>query len=299
MPLEAYVAEIDRLAAFLGASTPAAAEAMSSSLAPRWIVSAGGEQVAVDTRWLVEGLRAAEAPGTDWPHVRERLRRRLLALRMHAVDTSAGVASGSLHPSFRTTLASVLADPEFRAGAAPDWRERLQRRIGEWLQSLLRRIGFGEVEGRAAAMAFAWIAGIAALTGLGLWLARTLAAGPRAVSFGRAPGQGRRVPAREWAVRAKAALGEGNTREAVRCAYRAALRRMEDEGAWRLDESRTPREYLRMLEPHDSRRPAVKELTELFELAWYGNRVVDERGADRLFGSLERLGCLDPNERAI
>lgn len=298
LSLPTYIAELDRLATFLSNATPGEAEAISSSIAPRWLVDTGTARVAVDTRWLVAGLREATDSGNDWNAGRGRLRRRLLALRAHATEAAAA-APGSLHTSLRSAVDEVLAGPEFQQSAAARWREQLQQQFGEWVESLLGRIGVSGIAGRSLAVAFAWVAGIAALGGLGIWLARVLAAGSRAVSFGLSHGERRRLSAREWALRAGTALHDGDAREAVRCAYNAALRRMEEEGVWRLDQSRTPREYLRMLRPNDNRGPAVKELTELFEQVWYGNRGIDGADMTRVSGNLEKLGCLHPADRAI
>src|SRR3712207_7448718 len=44
-----------------------------------------------------------------------------------------------------------------------------------------------------------------------------------------------------------------------RCAYHAALCRMEEQGVWRVEDSRTPREYLRLLPPGDPRGPLRSE----------------------------------------
>ena len=85
----------------------------------------------------------------------------------------------------------------------------------------------------------------------------------------------------------------------MRCAYNGALRRLEDDGVWRIDQARTPREYVRMLPAGDTRGPALRELTALFEQVWYGNRAIDVDAAGRVGVSLESLGCLYPADRAI
>jgi hypothetical protein len=49
-------------------------------------------------------------------------------------------------------------------------------------------------------------------------------------------------------LRALAAARGGEARDAVRAAFNAALLRLEEEGVWRADESRTPREHLQLLD---------------------------------------------------
>ena len=87
------------------------------------------------------------------------------------------------------------------------------------------------------------------------------------------------------------AFGAGHRREGTRFAYNAAIRKVEEEGGWRIDETRTPREYLPLLRSNDSRRAPVKEVTEQFERVWYGNRAVSEEDIRSLKTNLEKLGC--------
>ena len=298
MTLAAYVAELDRLAEFLSTSTPAAAADLSGSIAPRWIVDTGSERIAVDTQWLVTGLREAADAASSWKTNRERLGRRLMEMRAHATE-AARRAPFPAHQSVRAAVQDVLTRPEFHQSATTHWRERLQQRFGAWIQSIADRLGIGDVGGRSLAIAFAWVAALSALGGLGIWLVRALAAGSRASSLGLTYSERRLLSAREWALRASAALRAGDAREAVRFAYTAALRRMEEQGVWRQDHSRTPREYLRMLRPDDGRGAAVRDLTELFEHVWYGNRAIDGGEAHRVRANLEKLGCLQPGDRAI
>lgn len=295
LSLAAYIAELDRLSALLASAAPADAERISAGIAPRWVVDTGTDRVDVDTRWLVGGLRDATVVGDAWDGNRRRLRRRLLEMRAHASEASASSARHAV----RAAVQDVLSREEFRQSAGARWREKLQQRFGEWIQSLASGLGLGGFGGRSLAIALAWIAAIAALAGLAVWLTRALVAGSRAVSFGLARSERDRLTAREWALRAIAALQAGDGRDGIRFAYNGALRRMEEQGAWRLDQSRTPREYLRMLRPGDGRGAAVTELTELFEQAWYGNRPIGADAPRRVSANLERLGCLEPGDRPI
>jgi Domain of unknown function (DUF4129) len=76
------------------------------------------------------------------------------------------------------------------------------------------------------------------------------------------------------------------------------LFRLEEQGVWRVDESRTPREYLSLLKPRDARYAALVDLTREFEQVWYAARPADSRGLlDRLEGS-GPFGCHAPSEPA-
>ena len=100
----------------------------------------------------------------------------------------------------------------------------------------------GRGAARGTALVFAWAAAIAALIGLGYWLARTIAEHPRGAPLSLGSAAAPRPRARDLALRALAAARLGHTRDAVRCAYGAALVRLEEQGVWRIDDARTPRE---------------------------------------------------------
>ena len=156
---------------------------------------------------------------------------------------------------------------------------------------MLARVGASGLASQQTAVVLAWIAAVAAFAGLAIWLARVLDKPRHAPGLGLARRMAPRVSAREWTARALAAFRAGDTREATRCAYNAGIRRVEEEGGWRIDHARTPREYLPLLRPNDSRRLPVEELTRRFEQAWYGNRTVSEADTRALFANLEKLGC--------
>lgn len=295
---DAYVARLDALASALASASPGEAERLSTGLSPRWIVETGGEPAVVDMRWLVASLREAPA-ASDWPAERERLGRRLGVLRTHALEAMAASTSDATRTALRATVDDVLKRPEFSSNAGSGWREQLQRLIVEWLDAMLRGLGMAGVDGRTVAIGLAWIAGLTALAGLGFWIARVLTAGSAVASPRFAPGRRETLSAEVWARRAMTALRNGDAREAVRCAYNGALRRLEEEGVWRLDRARTPREYLRLLEPGDERGEPVRYLADLFERVWYGNHVVGTGEHARVGATLERLGCLQAGGRAI
>jgi hypothetical protein len=108
-----------------------------------------------------------------------------------------------------------------------------------------------------------------------------------------------RPRAHDLALRALAHARAGDVREAVRVAYHAALIRVEEQGTWRLDDTRTPREYVRMLPAGDTRQAPLVDMTRRFEQIWYGNRAAGDEDAASVASDLEVLGCLRPGERAI
>ena len=293
------VAELDRLSVEVAAIGRAAdAPAAAARIPGVWRVLDGDERVDVSTRWLVAALEAAPAQPDAWTGTRVQLLRRLAGMR-DEVAAAGGATGAQTRVQARSAVEAILARREFQQSAASRWRERLQERIGKWFEDLWARLTGGRGTARSAALVFAWGAALAALIGLGFWLARTIADRPRGAALGLAGASTVRPRARELALRAVEAARLGHTRDAIRCAYAAALVRLEEQGVWHVDDARTPREYLPMLPTSDSRYSVMLDLTRRFEQLWYGNRAAADDDARRLTDHLEALGCLRPGERAI
>ena len=96
---------------------------------------------------------------------------------------------------------------------------------------------------------------------------------------------------RSWLADARTAAGNGNWREAIHYAYWAGISNLEESGAWIPDRARTPREYLRLISPNNSRRPVLHDLTKKFELTWYGQLNAQPADYDAVLLDLEKLGC--------
>lgn len=215
------------------------------------------------------------------------------------VESAGDAGRAEARGQARTAIETILAQREFQQTAAGKWRDRLQEQVGRWFEDLMGRFGGGRGTARNTALIFAWAAALAALIGLGFWAARTIAHRPRGAALDLDSSAATRPRARELALRAIAAARAGDTREAIRCAYGAALVRLEEQGVWRIDDARTPREYLPLLAATDGRHFAVVDLTRRFEQIWYGNHAADADDARRVADHLEALGCLRPGERAI
>ena len=294
----ANAADAPRLAERIAALLPGGDAPVAGKLPGGWRVFDGDEHVDVSARWLIAALMAAPSKPEAWPDTRAALVLRLTRLR-DEIAASGDVNGARARAEARAKVESVLARSEFQQGAASRWREQLQERIGKWFEDLWARLSGGRGTARGTALVFAWAAALAALIGLGFWLARTIADRPRGAALSLGAVAAVRPRARELALRALTAARLGQTRDAIRCAYGAALVRLEEQGVWRVDDARTPREYLPMLPPTDSRYSVMLDLTRRFEQLWYGNRPVADDDARRLTDHLEALGCLRPGERAI
>lgn len=187
----------------------------------------------------------------------------------------------------RAVLQDILAGREFARQTGPSLAQRLATRVRAWLLDLLRSLGIGETSGRWVATTLAW--GVTALALIGflvLVIGRRWRKGASMPPRPEIPGV--HQSSRDWVARAQQALAAGDAREAVRCAHMAVVLRFQEQGLWRLDEARTPREYVRLLSVSDRRRVAFHELTSEFERSWYGGWATD--GA-RISQWLEACGC--------
>ena len=296
--LDRFISELDRLIGDVRvAQTAAAGASITATVPERWRVTAGDQTIDVSARWLTVALVVSAKHPEQWVSARTNIVRRLTEIRDQAA-TFAFASTKEARADARAMVLSILDREEFRRSAASRWVEDLRQRLGRWFENLMNRFGGGPVTGRRVAIGLAWAAAIAALAGLGLLLARSIAR-PGGTALNLA-GQGMLRPrARELALRAVAEARAGHSRESVRLAYNAALVRLEEQGAWRVDDARTPREYLPMLRAGDARHPLMLDLTQRFERIWYGNRAVAADDTPRVTAHLEELGCLRPGERVI
>ena len=296
--LHSFAAELTRLAVALEDASESDATSIRQQLPPRWFVEGRADRYEVRTDWLIEALPASSEPSATWVTRRRRVRDRLLTLSAEA-SALATLPPENASIAARQSLEEILKRREFEQGSATVWRRRLERSLRDFFTWIAESLGLTPGTGRLTAVALAWVAGLSALAGLGFWLARSLVQHGRSshVALNRA-GE-RQMSSREWADRWSAALQAGDPREAIRCAYQSCLRRLEEQGVWRLDPARTAREYLRLLPARHERREAVTDLTRHFERVWYGSQPLTPDGARQIGAHLESLGCLPGRLPAI
>jgi hypothetical protein len=289
----AYMERLDELSHQISnADTPEEARDVSASVIDRWRINTADGIIVVDLRWLRDAVSDV-SPATQWPSVQRNVRARLGVMREDAarphvthIRTPAAV------------LAEVLSRREFQRSRLSLWMDDVRRRVTEWIVALMRRLTGVGLGSRGVAEGVAIVLSIVALLALTIALFRILSRRSRAERLDL-PANLRRMASREWGARALHAVRGGDLREAIRCGYHSALGRLEEQGMWRVDESRTPREYLQLLQRDDRRQPAMAALAQLFEQVWYGGRFTTSDDAERLIADLEKLGCVDTVDRAI
>jgi hypothetical protein len=197
----------------------------------------------------------------------------------------------------RAVLQDVLSQRAFLHARDDPWTARARRRAGEWLTDLWTRLVGSTLARPSASRAVAWILSSAAVCVLIAWLLRLATRNRRADAFELA------APVRDgrsWRALAQDAaelIRAGEIRDGARLAYRAAIQRLQEEGAFTSDATRTPREYLRLVPETHRNRPALSTLTGAFERIWYGSRTASGDEGRQIVTLLQELECL-PREQA-
>ena len=222
----------------------------------------------------------------------EQLQEALVRLNHDIAEDGSAAAAPPAHTAEREAMKQVLAGREFSKLEAPSAMDRLEEKVGTWLNQLFETAArFGE-RSPWIGQALIWGFVLAVCTGLvwGLiqlekrWRVRLTPdfSGPAPTA----------VSAREWQLwleDARKAAAAGLWREAIHFVYWAAISRLESRRLWPADRARTPREYLALVAATDPRKTGLATLTGSFERTWYGGRPAGEddyRRAEQLANAL-------------
>jgi hypothetical protein len=209
--------------------------------------------------------------------------------------TSVGEATALREPtrdvtSQRAVLTEILSRPEFQRVHGPTWMDRLRQRALQQLTALVRRLfGVSTIPPVGSVLVYVLVFG--SFTALALWVYRFALRPSRAAMVAAQPSP---PVLKEWRALlsdAHAAAGDGRWREAIHFCYWCAVSFLEQKRGWPPDRSRTPREYLRLLESTDDDRSALALLTRRLELVWYGANAADAHAFGEALASLEKIGC--------
>lgn len=192
------------------------------------------------------------------------------------LDEALREASGG-HPAqsdlslARLRANAILGHPEFATVHEDSIWQRMLGRIFLWLDRIFGHVAqFGQHSPWIGPVMEWGLIGLV-LVGLSLWAMRVLQRQRVAVHVEAA---GRFEPfeeaARNWHDRAEEQAARGEWREAVHCLYWATIALLEGRKFWKSNRSRTPREYVRLLEVGSTRRKLLQQQTQVFERIWYG-----------------------------
>jgi hypothetical protein len=288
LDLPGYEAELDRCVRSLKHTEEI--PALRKSLPRTWLVHSGDDRFEVSTEWLSSSLQKWERnPAKPALHDMET---RLAAMRKAAAEMETGSPQTSATVA-REHLEKILNGREFAGAQGPSpweiWKARAARWVAEKVYRLLSRLHLGATAGNL----LAWIIVGFAFIALCYWAWQTLSRISRVPS--PAPPPADAADSRLWTKDALAAGERGDYREAVHCAYWAAVVDLEGRGLLKRDRSRTPRESLRLLHAHPIQQKFLREFTRHFELIWYGYRPASAEDWTDARNHLEKMGCLTPS----
>ncbi len=295
--LAGYVADLQNWAAGVAQlpAYPEKAPELRHSVPLKLEVQTAGQHFTISNAWLVLALVHWEKDAKQRTDIQQQMAQRLQWELEQAQALSRPPQAPSSQVA-RAQLASILRQREFRFVHPPSWWDLMWARVWRWVGHMLEKL-LGRLHQRpAVSNVFSWILLSVAFVLLAWMLWRNLRRASRSVMR-----LGLQAPVstawgwKQWAEAAKAAAAQQRYRDAVHFCYWAAVFRLEQRGVWRLDASRTPREYLRLLPRDSEHRPALASLTRSFEMAWYGYRPVTPEQAQSALQELENLGCNSPS----
>ena len=286
--LSEYQAELDRCAESL--KKPSELHSLGSSLASTWHVRVGNSRVQVSTEPITNELRELEVRPQDSGKIIRDLSLRLAAMRAAAAALETQETRENPEAA-RARLDTILARKEFQGAKGPSAMDLLQARINRWIVEKLARLFTRLHISARTGNALAWSVIILAFLSLCYMVWRWLSGKPR-IAENVPAAKAAPSDARHWVEEALAAAERGDFREAIHCAYWAAVAKLEDMNVLARDRARTPRESLRLLEHHPNEERMLRGLTTHFELIWYGYRPASPNDWFRVKEELEKMGCL-------
>jgi hypothetical protein len=166
---------------------------------------------------------------------------------------------------------AILAHPEFVTVEEQSIWNKLIAFFFLWLDSLFGNVAkFGERSPWIGPL-LEWGLISLALAGLALWAIRAFQRQRLAVQLE----SGRQMEAweeasRNWRILAEERAAQYEWRDAIHCLYWATIVMLEGRRYWAPNRSRTPREYVALLESGSPRWKLLREQTRGFERIWYG-----------------------------
>jgi len=166
---------------------------------------------------------------------------------------------------------SILSHQEFVTVKEQSIWDKLIARFFLWLDSLFTNVArFGQRSPWIGPL-FEWGLIALALVGLALWAMRALQRQRLAVRVEATRQiESWEEASRSWRTLAEEQAARYEWREAVHCIYWASIVMLEGRRFWSPNRSRTPREYVALLETGSTRSNLLRQQTRGFERIWYG-----------------------------
>ena len=287
-----FAAELQRLEAELQQKpSPTGIKNFRDELPPSWNVSTPEHSYSISTQPLRDQLNGNSTNNAEtWIEH--------LQVEVQSAQRAEGQSLATAH----THLNKILAGRGFEGVRPPTYLELLRERASAWLQRMLMKLFSGLSRHPIGAKVLFWVVLIAGVGFVALWIFRYIS-GRDSMNFFQ-PGS-TTVTTRtwqEWMHAAREAAAQGDFREAVHSAYWAGITRLEETGTLPLDRTKTPREYLHLIDTRpsgtevddpvaqDYKKP-LTALTSRLERIWYANHMARLEDFDDSLRQLEALGC--------
>lgn len=287
---------------------------LRASLPKAWKVESGGERFEIATEWLDASLARFEST----PAARKEVERDIL-FRIDQLRADAAAFEAPPNPdqaTARAAMEEILRRREYASVRQPSWFELALQRLWRAFWRLIGRLFARMGTHVNVQQLIAWSLIFAAFVFFVVLLLRVLRQALRRTSPSPPPAPQPAKTWQHWAQEALAEAARGNYRAAVHACYWAAIARLGDLGVWNIDPSRTPREYLRMLDcvsasvavaggskslqpamaiAPSALRASVGTLTGTFERVWYAGGDASPGDYRSSIVRLEELGCRFPS----
>ena len=282
--LQQYAARLEQIK-----SHPDQAQKLEAEIPDHVSVKTDSSDYSFSYEWLKSGLKQlnqsnAEARSAELTRLQQRLK--------NLDEEAQGYERQQMEfQESRSKIQQILGRHEFRKSHAPGFLEVWWQKFRRWLSDFFDRHPIYGRKGNDILHIAVYVAVAVAFVLFLVWIKRRLArpkeeAGREIVPF--APSS---KAWRKWLAEARDSAQRGGWRDAIHLAYWAGISFLEEQGAWRPDRARTPREYLRMLGSRKPQYPVLSALTRKFEVTWYGNRDASAADFQETLGQLEKLGC--------
>lgn len=278
--LAGYAAHLRSLRALAVACTAKAAACASAQVPPdEHVTMAAGSSFEAHYGWIRDALDSAKS----LPDAKRASLMQIVESHLDADLADAQSASQSSDfPAARRGADAILAGREFNTVHEVSLKEQIMARIYEWLERVLGHVAAFGSRSPWIAPLLEWLLGSLACALLLVWAFRTVRR-QRAQIRIEAVRQIEQTDERvlNWIHLADEHAAAGRFRDAVHCLYWASIATLEGGRLWHPDRARTPREYLRLLDPASPASPLLRRQTLSFETIWYGLRPADRPDYDR------------------
>jgi hypothetical protein len=296
--LPEYKQELERLhtvvedcAQDLGSKTTPPKTCDPALVGPDEIVSTASGERTVEYDWLRDSLWQAGQSSKGSKQLSDAgARLEQMSHEVASPPASAYVPGGVAN--IRRQLDAILDDGDFPQAKPPSYLERLWNDFVRWLLRVIFRVL--PTGSSSSAIYFLELAVIAIPCGLLIWwFVRKLQVQklglPRdSMPHASAPSA---QPWEEWLEQGQKLGGEGRWREAIHHVYWAAISCLESRRLWPADRTRTPREYLGLLQGNPETRADLSSLTRSFEHTWYGETPAGEKDFDQACSVLKGIAA--------